>query len=65
MPGMAKIYLAWPGQGRPLAIVLPPVQQHDSTPLEPVLDAIRVPRPEGRGRPRTRPDHLIGDTGDS
>jgi transposase len=28
-----------------------------------VLDAIRVPRPGGRGRPRKRPDHLIGDKG--
>ncbi len=27
-----------------------------------VMDAIRVPRP-GRGRPRTRPDHVIGDKG--
>lgn len=27
--------------------------------LEPVLAGIRVPRPGGRGRPRTRPDRLI------
>lgn len=33
-----------------------------STQLEPGLEAIRVPRPR-RGRPRTRPDHLIGDKG--
>jgi transposase len=26
-----------------------------------VLDAIRVPRPSGQGRPRQRPDHLVGD----
>lgn len=26
-----------------------------------MLDAIRVPRPRGRGRPRKRPDHLIAD----
>ena len=43
--------------------MLTPGQRHDSTQLEPVLDAIRVPRPDGRGRPRTRPDHLIGDKG--
>jgi transposase len=43
--------------------VLTPGQRHDSTQLEPVLDAIRVPRPGGRGRPRNRPDHLIGDKG--
>ena len=38
-------------------------QRHDSTQLEAVLDAIRVPRPGGRGRPRQRPDRLIGDKG--
>ena len=40
-----------------------PGQRHDSTQLEAVLDAIRVPRPDGRGRPRKRPDHLIADKG--
>ncbi len=44
-------------------MVLTPGQRHDSTQLEPVLDGIRVP--QRRGRPRKRPDHLIGDTGDS
>jgi transposase len=28
-----------------------------------VLDAIRVPRLEGAGRPRKRPEHLIADRG--
>lgn len=55
--------MACDGRGRPLSIVLTPGQRHDSTQLEPVLDAIRVPRPAGRGRPRKRPDHLIGDKG--
>jgi hypothetical protein len=53
------------GRDRPLAVVLTPSQCHDRIPLVPVLDAIRVPRPGGRGRPRKRPDHLIGDTDDS
>jgi transposase len=35
---------------------------HDSTQLEPVLDAIRVPR-RGRGRPRKRPARLLADKG--
>ncbi len=38
-------------------------QRHDSTQLAPVLDGIRVPRPGGRGRPRTRPDRVIADKG--
>ncbi len=49
--------------GGAAVVVLTPGQRHDSTQLEPVLDAIRVPRPGGWGRPRLRPDHLIGDTG--
>jgi transposase len=40
-----------------------PGQRHDSTQLEPVLEAIAVPRPSGPGRPRKRPDHLVGDKG--
>ncbi len=43
--------------------MLTPGQRHDSTQLEPVLDGIRVLHPGGRGRPRKRPDHLIGDKG--
>jgi transposase len=43
--------------------VITPGQRHDSTQLEPVLAGIRVPRAAGRGRPRTRPDHLIADKG--
>ena len=50
------------GKGRPLSVVLTPGQRHDSTQLEPVLDAIRVPR-VGRGRTRTRPDRVLCDKG--
>jgi transposase len=38
-------------------------QRHESTQLEPLLDAIWVPRPGGSGRPRKRPAHLIADRG--
>jgi transposase len=57
------LHLACDGKGRPLSIVITPGQRHDSTQLEPVLAGIRVPRPGGRGRPRTRPDRLIADKG--
>lgn len=43
--------------------MLTPGQRHDSPQLESVLDNIRVPRPDGVGRPRKRPDHVIGDKG--
>jgi transposase len=58
-----KVHLACDGRGRPLSIVITPGHRHDSTQLAPVLDGIRVPRPGGRGRPRTRPDRLIADKG--
>jgi transposase len=44
-------------------VVITAGQRHDSTQLVPVLHGIRVPRPGGRGRPRTRPDRLIADKG--
>jgi hypothetical protein len=43
--------------------VLAPGQRHDSTQLEPVLDAIRVPRLGRRRWLRKRPDHFIADKG--
>jgi transposase len=46
-------------------VVLSPGQRHDSTQLGPVLDAIAVPRPSGRGRPGKRPDQLVGDQASS
>jgi len=59
----SKVHLACDGKGRPLSIVITAGQRHDSTQLAPVLAGIRVPRPGGRGRPRTRPDRLIADKG--
>lgn len=59
-----KLHLACDGKGRPLSVVLTPGQRHGSTQLEGLLDAVRVPRPEGSpGRPRKRPDHLLADRG--
>ena len=58
-----KLHLACDSLGRPLSVVLSPGQRHESTQLGAVLDAIRVPRPGGRGRPRKCPDHVIADKG--
>lgn len=44
----------------PLAIVLTGGQRNDGAMLASVLDEIRVPRC-GPGRPRTRPDAVVGD----
>jgi len=50
-----KLHLSCDGKGRPLSVVVTPVQRHE----------IRVARPEGsRGRPRKkRPERLIADKG--
>lgn len=43
--------------------MITPGHRHDSTQLASVLAGIRVPRPGGCGRPRTRPDRVIADKG--
>jgi len=58
----SKVYLSCDGKGRPLSIVVTAGQRHESTQLEAVLDAIRVPRlPGAAGRRRKRPEHLLAD----
>jgi transposase len=49
------------GRGRNLATRLTPGQDADTSQLVGLIDAVRVARPGGRGRPRQRPDHLTGD----
>ncbi|MFJ2864128.1 IS5 family transposase [Kitasatospora sp. NPDC087314] len=58
----SKIHLVVDGFGRPLAFVVTAGNINDCTQLTTVMDAIRVPR-IGPGRPRIRPDHLLGDKG--
>lgn len=55
-----KIHLACERQRHMLAFVLTPGQAGDCPQMIPVLDQIRVPRPGG-GRPRTRPERVLGD----
>ena len=58
-----KIHLACDGKGRPLSIVVTPGQWGDNPQLEPVLDGICVPKPDGKGRARQRPDRVLADKG--
>ncbi|MFF5809844.1 IS5 family transposase [Streptomyces sp. NPDC012746] len=58
----SKIHLACDGRGRPLAFVVTAGNTNDCTRFTTVMEAIRVPR-IGPGRPRVRPDHVLGDKG--
>ncbi|WP_037937959.1 IS5 family transposase, partial [Streptosporangium roseum] len=56
-----KIHTIADGRGRNLATVLTPGQDADVRQLPVLLEQIRLPRPGGVGRPRTRLVRLIGD----
>ena len=49
------------GRGRNLATRLTPGQDADTSELVGLVDQVRVARPGGRGRPRTRVAHLTAD----
>jgi len=55
-----KIHHLTDGKGRPLVMLVAPGQGGDSPMFAPLLEALSVPRP-GPGRPRTRPDQVLGD----
>jgi transposase len=55
-----KFHLACEQGQKPLAVIVTAGQRGDSPQFIPVLEAIRVPR-LGGGRPRTRPDRVLGD----
>jgi len=50
------------GGGRPLVLLLTPGQWHEQTVFDALPAGGAVRRP-GRGRPRQRPDRLVGDRG--
>lgn len=55
-----KIHQLCDGQGLPLVVLIGPGQAHDSPMFEVLMSQLRVPR-AGRGRPRTRPEAVLGD----
>ena len=59
-----KAHLIVDSHGIPLAAALSAGQRHESQFVEPVLRAVRLPRPGRRGgRPRTKPRRRAGDKG--
>lgn len=59
---MTKLRLVCDGRGRPLEMAITGGNINDTTMMTAVLQDIRVPR-AGKGRPRTRPDRVLPDTG--
>ena len=55
-----KLHLGCEQGRKPLSILITAGQRGDSPQFAAVLERIRVPRPDG-GRPRTRPDRVLGD----
>src|SRR5512133_3091346 len=56
----SKIHMAADRRCRPISRVTSAGQRHDSLGLRPVMAGIRIRR-RGPGRPRTRPDRVLGD----
>src|SRR3954449_8282758 len=56
----SKIHLAADRRCRPISRVTSAGQRHDSLGFRPVIAGIRIRR-RGPGRPRTRPDRVLGD----
>lgn len=54
-----KIHQLVDGAGLPLVVLITPGQAGDSPMFEPLIAQLRIARPTGR--PRTRPDALLGD----
>jgi transposase len=56
-----KIHLAADTRCRPISRATTGGHRHDSIAFEQVMSAIRIPRPAGRGRPRSRPGRVLAD----
>jgi transposase len=56
------VHLKTEGGGKPLTVALTPGQRHEA-PVFPRLLALGAIRRAGRGRPRVRPERIVGDKG--
>ena len=50
------------GKGKPITLVLTAGQRHEATAFEALMTSGAVKRP-GRGRPKIRPQRIVGDKG--
>ena len=58
------LHLRAEGGGKPMVLVVTAGQRHEQTAFRPLMERGAVKR-RGRGRPRVRPDRVVGDRGDT
>lgn len=56
------MHLRAEGNGKPITFILTAGQRHEATVFEPLMEQGAVRR-VGRGRPRLRPERVVGDKG--
>lgn len=49
--------------GKPLVVLLTAGERHEQSVFEPLMEGGAVKRPGGRGRPKCRPQRVVGDKG--
>jgi transposase len=57
-----ELHLRAEGGGKPMALLVTAGQRHEQTAFRPLMEQGAVKR-AGRGRPRVRPDRVVGDRG--
>jgi len=57
-----KIHVRAEGGGNPIVFILTPGERHETQAFEPLMEQGAVKRPHG-GRPRLRPERIVGDKG--
>jgi transposase len=58
-----KLHVRTERSGKPLALLLTAGERHEQSVFEPLMERGAVKRPGGRGRPRRRPQRVVGDKG--
>jgi transposase len=57
-----KIHLRAEGKGKPIAMMVTAGERHEQSAFEALMETAAIKR-TGQGRPRTRPDRVVGDKG--
>jgi transposase len=57
-----KIHLPTEGKGKPIAVLVTAGERHEESAFQALMESAAIKR-AGRGRPRIRPDRVVGDKG--